>query len=175
VSPSGHRLAEFLDRFLARLIDTLILGAASMVVIVPPYLVLLVAMVNSMEGREVTSPSGRTTVELEDPVGFMLQFFGLFALIIVLSLAMSYAYEVEMMWRRGQTIGKRVMKIQVVMLDPAAPLTRWVAVKRYGIQILCGFVPGLSLIDGLWQLLDKPYRQCLHDKVVATAVIKLNP
>lgn len=175
VAPGGQRLAEFVDRLLARIIDTVILSAVATVIILPLYLGLLFAVINNAEGQEVTSPNGRTTVELDDPAGFVLQFFGLFALIMVLSLAMSYIYEVEMMYRRGQTIGKRVMKIQVIMLDPAQSLTRWAAVKRWGVQFLCGFVPGLSLLDGLWQLWDRPYRQCLHDKAAATAVIKLNP
>ena len=35
-------------------------------------------------------------------------------------------------------------------------------------------VPFFNWIDGLWQLWDKPYQQCLHDKVAQTVVIKVN-
>jgi hypothetical protein len=38
--------------------------------------------------------------------------------------------------------------------------------------VVAGFVPGLQLIDGLWQLWDQPYRQCLHDKWPGTIVVK---
>jgi len=49
------------------------------------------------------------------------------------------------------------------------------AFKRYLVQhVATFFVPGLNWIDGLWQLWDKPYRQCLHDKFAETLVIKLN-
>ena len=36
-------------------------------------------------------------------------------------------------------------------------------------------VPFLALVDGLWQLNDKPYRQTLHDKAAGTIVIKVAP
>jgi hypothetical protein len=35
------------------------------------------------------------------------------------------------------------------------------------------FIPFLGLIDGLWQLWDKPLQQCLHDKAAQTVVVKL--
>jgi hypothetical protein len=28
-------------------------------------------------------------------------------------------------------------------------------------------------VDGLWQLWDKPFQQCLHDKAAGTVVVKL--
>jgi hypothetical protein len=41
--------------------------------------------------------------------------------------------------------------------------------------MLTSVVPGLGWVDGLWQLWDKPWRQCLHDKFAQTLVIKLDP
>jgi uncharacterized RDD family membrane protein YckC len=96
-----------------------------------------------------------------------------FLLVLVLALLITYIYEVEMMFRSGQTVGKRVMKIRVIPLDPALPLTRVHAVRRFLVQQGSGLVPGLNWVDGLWQLWDKPYRQCLHDKFATTVVIKL--
>ena len=58
---------------------------------------------------------------------------------------------------------------------PARALTRQMAFKRYLVQhVATILVPGLNWIDGLWQLWDKPYRQCLHDKFAETVVIKLD-
>jgi hypothetical protein len=34
-------------------------------------------------------------------------------------------------------------------------------------------VPFLSYLDGLWQLWDKPYLQCLHYKFAQTVVVKV--
>jgi hypothetical protein len=46
-------------------------------------------------------------------------------------------------------------------------------VKRLAVTIGCYFVPGLYYLDGLWQLWDKPYQQCLHDKWPRTGVVKV--
>ena len=43
-----------------------------------------------------------------------------------------------MMYRRGQTLGKKLMKLQVVPLDPAATLTRGMAAKRYLVEFVGG-------------------------------------
>ena len=36
-------------------------------------------------------------------------------------------------------------------------------------------LPFFRWIDGLWQLWDQPYKQCLHDKWPGTVVIKVVP
>ena len=41
-----------------------------------------------------------------------------------------------MMYRSGQTVGKRAMKIRVVPIDPAATLTRAMAAKRYLVEFV---------------------------------------
>jgi uncharacterized RDD family membrane protein YckC len=90
-------------------------------------------------------------------------------------LLLTYVYYVEMMFRSGQTLGKRAMKLRVVPLDPAARLTRPVAVRRWLVQFPAGMlVPFFNYLDGLWQLWDKPYQQCLHDKFARTAVVKVS-
>ena len=80
-----------------------------------------------------------------------------------------------MMFRSGQTIGKRIMKLRVQPVDPRLALTRRIALKRYAVIMLTSLVPALGWVDGLWQLWDKPWRQCLHDKFAQTLVIKLDP
>ena len=98
---------------------------------------------------------------------------GLYLAILVIMLGLSYVYCVEMMFRSGQTLGKKALRLRVVPLDPRATLTRGAAAKRYSVAILAGsFIPLLPLVDGLWQLWDKPYRQCLHDKAAGTVVVK---
>src|SRR5262249_42920105 len=106
---------------------------------------------------------------------FILGLFGLIAFALVLAFVINYIYDVEMMFRSGQTIGKRAMKIRVMPVDPSLALTRGMAFKRYLVVLATTFVPGLGWVDGLWQLWDKPWRQCLHDKFAQTLVIKLNP
>jgi uncharacterized RDD family membrane protein YckC len=125
-------------------------------------------------------PTTPILAESDNPVRVLLTSFvpillfdlGLF---VLLQLAY-YVYTVEFMHRSGQTLGKKMLNIRVIPLDPARPLTRGMAAKRYLVQHIAGtLVPFFSYIDGLWQLWDKPYLQTLHDKVAQTVVVKVSP
>jgi uncharacterized RDD family membrane protein YckC len=189
VGPGGQRLAEFTavpddrlasfaDRLVARIIDVAILGAASAVVIVPIYVIAFFTIFRDFGTTVYTERDrfGRPTTPTPDPFAVLGPVLAVMALVVLLSWLLSYLYEVELMFRSGQTIGKRVMKIKVVPLDPAQALTRGQAFKRFLVPyVAAGLVPGLGLVDGLWQLWDQPYRQCLHDKFARTVVMRLNP
>lgn len=177
LSPGGQRLAEFGDRLLAYIIDYAILVAVTMVVVLPVYLYFFfqafdrLPVVVSVDQQQVAPPPSFGEV-----FAAMLPLFGVILLAVLFSYLLYYIYEVEMMHRSGQTLGKRVMKLRVVPLDPAQRLTRGLAAKRFLIKWVVGsLVPFFSYLDGLWQLWDKPYRQCLHDKWPRTVVIKLEP
>lgn len=69
-------------------------------------------------------------------------------------------------WWRGQTLGKKVMRLRVVELS-GQPITAMRSLKRYG-----GYVAGLATGGiGLLQLLWDPNRQGLHDKAAHTVVL----
>ncbi|MEU4644248.1 RDD family protein [Micromonospora sp. NPDC023814] len=174
LGPGGQPLASFADRLLAALIDIGLSTLVAMVLFLPAFLLL---WWNMMTELTRTNPDG-TLVE-PDPGSFMTDFMlpilllelGLF----VLMLGLYWLYHVEYMKRTGQTFGKRVMKLRVVPLDPAATLDRRMAGKRYAVQhVAAMFLPGLSYLDGLWQLWDKPWQQCLHDKFAGTVVVKVS-
>lgn len=179
LAPNGQRLAEFSDRLVARIIDVAILSGVTLVVVLPIYLVAVFALIRDLE--TVTTIDGQRSGEpapFDGPafVEFFLPIIGIVIFLLLLSLLLAYLYDAEMMFRSGQTFGKRIMKIRVIPLDPAQTLTRGMAFKRFLVQhAAVMFVPFLQWIDGLWQLWDKPYRQCLHDKFATTVVIKLGP
>lgn len=168
MSPRGLPLASFGDRLLAVLIDGAVLIAASMVFIVPAFIVFFRMVLPDL----TTTADGRAT---SDPfTNFLIPMLVLQGVIFVVAFALSYVYQVEMMFKTGQTIGKRVMRIQVVPLDPAATLNRTAAAKRWAAyQIGGAVIPVFSYLDGLWQLWDKPWQQCLHDKFAGTIVVKV--
>jgi uncharacterized RDD family membrane protein YckC len=165
VSPAGYPLADFGQRLAARIIDGLILGALAAVVVIPVYIYFAFVVIEPL-----VTVNGEFVGSEMDIVGPLL---GLIAFILVFSLLLAYVYEVEMMFRGGQTLGKRIMKIRIIPVDPAQTLTRGHAARRFLVQQGGQLVPGLSWLDGLFQLWDKPYRQCLHDKFAKTLVIKL--
>lgn len=76
---------------------------------------------------------------------------------------------------RGQTIAKMLFKLRIVRSDGAKVDALRLLGLRYGV----GFVIGLnSLASGIWGLVDcllifRESRQCLHDSIADTKVIKL--
>lgn len=67
---------------------------------------------------------------------------------------------------RGYTVGKRIMGIRVVRLD-GEPFTWWTSFERGG-----GYVAGIATgLLGFAQVFWDSNRQCVHDKIVGTAVV----
>ena len=165
VGPNGEALAEQGTRLAARLIDGLIIGGISMVIFVPVFILVIAASSSTTQVNEDGTVSGGGATVLM----ILLVELGLFLFI----LAAQYVYEVEFAKRTGQTVGKRVMTIRVVPLAPRQPIGRGHLAKRWLVSGPGGLIPGLSLLNILWCLWDKPYRQCLHDKFANTVVVKV--
>ncbi|MEV4536938.1 RDD family protein [Asanoa sp. NPDC049518] len=161
VGPTGHPLAGFGDRFLAYLIDGLILSLATAVLACPMMIFLVGTMANAAERQT------------DDVGGIFLLFFAIYGLIFLLQFVFAYLYFVEYQLRSGQTLGKRVMSLRVQPIS-GQPFDRAVLVRRYLVQFVAGtFIPFFSFVDGLWQLWDQPLQQTLHDKAAQTVVAKV--
>ncbi|TCB98993.1 RDD family protein [Micromonospora zingiberis] len=174
LGPGGQPLASFGDRLLAYLIDVVAATAVLLLLVMPIFLIFTLQLV---AGITSTNPDG--TVAEPDPGVFFAQLLLPMLLmqlgLLVLMLGFYWLYHVEYLKRTGQTLGKRVMKLRVVPLDPTQTLDRRMAGKRYLVQFVGGsLVPGGSYVDGLWQLWDKPWQQCLHDKFAGTVVVKVS-
>ena len=162
VSPAGVPLADYGSRLLAHLIDTVLLGVLSAIVFVPSFFLI----VSHAPFADEADPNPLTVL------GFI---FLIEAGFLVFVLALWYLYAVEWMHRSGQTLGKRIMNIRVVPLDPRLRLTRLTAFKRYAAEFLPSIlVPFYTLIDDLWPLWDRPFQQALHDKAAQTVVVKVS-
>jgi uncharacterized RDD family membrane protein YckC len=169
MSPAGVPLADFGIRLLAWLIDTVLLCVVNLAVVIPGFF-LFASLV--FDRTTDTGPD-------EDPSFFFattfLPMIGFELGVLVFSLVVTYLYTVELMYRSGQTLGKRIMKIRVIPLDPRLGLTRLMALKRWATEYLPGIFVGVyALIDGLWQLWDRPFLQTLHDKAAQTVVVKVS-
>nr|WP_230414966.1 RDD family protein [Micromonospora tarapacensis] len=173
MGPGGQPLASFGDRLLAHLIDTAIASGILMALFLPVFLVVWFRMF-----REITrtDPDGAPVPPEPDVFGAFLVLTVLLQLgLLVLMLGIYWLYHVEYLKRSGQTVGKKVMNLRVVPLDPTRTLDRHMAGKRYLVQFVGGsLVPGGNYVDGLWQLWDRPWQQCLHDKFAETVVVKVS-
>lgn len=70
------------------------------------------------------------------------------------------------LWK-GQTPGKRMLKLRVLRLD-GSPIGWWVAFERFG-----GYAAGIATgLLGFAQILWDANRQAVHDKIVGTVVVR---
>lgn len=176
LAPTGQPLAGFGARLGAYLIDAIVFVALSMLVIVPA-IIAMIAWIGTQASQLETDPVTGELLGEPDPALFVGPIILGYVAIFAVMFGLSYVYYVELFpSRRGVTLGKRALGLMLIRLDdPSAPITRGVAAKRWLMQyVVAMFVPFFSWIDGLWQLWDKPFQQCLHDKVAQTVVVKVN-
>ncbi|MGE0159492.1 MAG: RDD family protein [Gemmatimonadales bacterium] len=81
----------------------------------------------------------------------------------------SLYFTVMLTWWKGQTIGKRLLRVRVVRLD-GLPINWWVAFERVG-GYAAGFATGFL---GFLQVFWDANRQMIHDRIVGT-VVALDP
>jgi uncharacterized RDD family membrane protein YckC len=103
-------------------------------------------------------------------------------IMLIVATLLWLAYEAPALAGRGQTLGKRIMRIKVLPVESTAPLgfarafRRWM---RLGIWTLAWSCLGLGLlvqfIDALSPTFDPLLRQAFHDKVAGTVVVELPP
>jgi uncharacterized RDD family membrane protein YckC len=154
-------LASMGKRFLARVIDGLIIGIPAGIIIT----VITLAMAPSAE--EINSGS----FDEGDSLGLIATVFISAGVLIVASVL----YEVAMIATSGATVGKKVAGVKVVrMADGQLP--GWgSAFGRWAIPYLCNLIPcvgGLiALLCWLSPFFDSVYRQGWHDKAAKTVVI----
>ena len=108
---------------------------------------------------------GETRVWLVDP-----QTLGDLGLLVLLLLAVGLLYEALPTALWGRTLGKAVVGLRV--LDRRSKqrpgfggsLARWLS---YQVLLLLG----VGVLDLLWCMVDRPWRQCWHDKIGHTFVV----
>ncbi|MDJ0345622.1 RDD family protein [Streptomyces sp. H10-C2] len=88
---------------------------------------------------------------------------------LVASLALYFPFSIG---KFGMTLGKRICGIRIVRRVAGEPVGFWRAVGRESFWLVAIVIPVLSLLDPLWCYWDKPFRQCLHDKVADTMAVE---
>ncbi|WP_405980499.1 RDD family protein [Streptomyces sp. NBC_00158] len=152
-------LADFGKRLAARVIDTLIVG-------VPLFLIQLPFgtrryVVDTDKGEDVTEVITKS--------------YGGTGLVWTLIAILAYVgYDWWFTKKNGQTVGKKAMGLRVAMLNdgsvpPSGPALGRGAVLWVPTLVCCFCLWPLALIVSM--LVDKPYRQALHDKVAKTVVV----
>ncbi|CAM5343406.1 hypothetical protein GCM10010329_35950 [Streptomyces spiroverticillatus] len=150
-------LASLGKRFVARLIDMLIVGI--------PMGLLGIPFGSYERITETTDDFGDTFTQVTSGKSLLWS---------VIVIAVYLAYDTIMTAKNGQTVGKRVMGLRVAMLNDGSTPQSSVALMRAAVLL----VPALICCYCLWWLVnlvmvavDKPYRQGLHDKAAKTVVV----
>ena len=146
VAPGVH-YAGFWIRFLARLIDSILLNIALLVIRIP----LGISMFTPMARR--------------DPAAIMAM-MGAVAVATLLSLLVTAAYEIYFISAKGATLGKMALGIKVVRAD-GAPISMGLAAGRYFAQWLSAII---FMIGFIMAGFDEQKR-ALHDRICETRVI----
>ncbi|MEU9853844.1 RDD family protein [Streptomyces sp. NPDC047974] len=147
-------LAETGRRVLARLVDWVII-AVPLAIIGIPFDVYDRATVDGDDFQATWTGGGQLVFQLLTIVAYV-------------------AYDTVLTAKNGQTLGKRLMKLRVAMLnDGTTPL-----MSQSLLRAVVLWLPALVCCACLWPLLilvlilvDKPYKQGLHDKAAKTVVV----
>ena len=162
--PSSHNYASLGERFVGALIDGLIMTP----------LVLVIGM-----GYALITPIMSEPQKALDPfsMGAKGYGFGETLLVAVLGMAAYIGIQWTFWASTGQSIGKKVIKTQVVNLDGSQATAKTIAFKRYAIMGLIGNVPVAGMLVSLIGvlLIFRRDRNCLHDDIAKTRVIKFAP
>ncbi|MGV9341514.1 RDD family protein [Streptomyces sp. NPDC003688] len=159
---AAGRPAGLGKRLVARIIDSLFVGAVTAAAAVP----LGVRTVDHLRHKiDAARLSGRTvTVWLIDgTTGTYL------AVVLAVLLLFGVVYEVLPTAKWGRTLGKRLCGIQVRDIEAHEPPTFGAALRRWLVYCVPGLL-GIGAVGVLWGLFDRPWRQCWHDKAAHTFV-----
>ncbi|WP_328944461.1 RDD family protein [Streptomyces sp. NBC_00250] len=152
-------LAESGKRIIARVIDWLIIAIPLAIIGIPFDIYSRATRDGNDFGDTVNSLNGGSQL--------------VFQLITIVAYV---AYDTVMVAKNGQTLGKKWMKLRVAMLnDGSTP-----PMSQSLLRAIVLWLPALICCACLWPLLilililvDKPYKQGLHDKAAKTVVVSV--
>ncbi|MGW5020929.1 RDD family protein [Streptomyces cacaoi] len=151
-------------RFAARLVDlvlTLAVGAAVAFPFVGKVTDHIDAKVHAVEQAGET----RQVWLLDGTTG------GYLALVLAALLVFGFVYEVLPTARWGRTLGKRLFGLSVARVEGqdtpglGASAVRWLVYGVLGVLVV-------GVVNLVWCVFDRPWRQCWHDKLVGTFVAR---
>jgi uncharacterized RDD family membrane protein YckC len=151
-------LAESGRRIVARIIDWLIIAVPLAIIGIP---------FNVYDRASDGDDFGDTISATSTGTGLVFQLITIVAYV---------AYDTVMTAKNGQTLGKKLMKLRVAMLNDGTTPPMNASLMRAVVL----WLPALICCACLWPLLllililvDKPYKQGLHDKAAKTVVVSV--
>jgi uncharacterized RDD family membrane protein YckC len=159
---AAARPAALGRRLAARLIDTLVVLGVTAAAAVP----LGGKALDHLQGKIDEAKQSGTTVTVWLLDGTTSTYLGIILGVLLLT---GVLYEALPVAKWGRTLGKKALGIEVRDIEAHEPPGFGASLRRW----LVYSVPGLLLfgvIGVLWCLIDRPWRQCWHDKAAHTFV-----
>ncbi|MFJ7048914.1 RDD family protein [Streptomyces sp. NPDC101112] len=149
-------------RLVARLVDSAIVGSVTAVAAVP----FGTKALDHIDGKiDAARLSGeKVTVWLLD--GTTSVYLGI---ILGVLFVVSALYEVLPTAKWGRTLGKKLLRLEVRDIEGHEPPSFGGSLRRWLAHTVPGLL-GIGVIGVLWCVIDKPWRQCWHDKAAHTFV-----
>jgi len=151
--PPGATYAQWADRVVGYLLDSLLVGAGMLLLylILGSFFAMLAGLGSQLGGAMCC---------------MMILLFPMASLLV------GFYNRVYLVAQRGSSIGQGVMKLKVVDVNGNL-LTTGTALIRLLAQVALSFLPLVGpLLDLMWPLWDEK-RQTLHDKAVGSFVLKM--
>lgn len=159
---ASARPAGLGKRLAARLLDTVLLGA---LVGAAGFPLVTQAMDHIDEKIEAAKQTGETvTVWLLDSTTA-----GLFGAVLGVFLVAGFLLEALPTAKWGRTLGKKLCGLDVRDIESHGPPTMGAALRRWLVYGVLGLLV-IGVVNVLWCLFDRPWRQCWHDKAARTFV-----
>ncbi|WP_031100153.1 RDD family protein [Streptomyces sp. NRRL S-15] len=161
-SQASARPAALGKRLVARLLDTVVLGVLAGAVAFP---LVTQAMDHIDRKIETARMSGETvTVWLLDATTA-----GLFGGVLAAFLVLGCVLEAVPTAKWGRTLGKKLCGLEVRDIESHDSPSLGAALRRWLVYGVLGLA-AVGVLNVLWCLIDRPWRQCWHDKAARTFV-----
>lgn len=161
-SQASARPAGLGRRFAARLVDNLVLGAVVSAVALP-----LAGRAMDHIDRKVTAAerTGETVTVwlLDSTTGALL------GALLAAFLVLGFLLEALPTARWGRTLGKKLFGLDVRDIESHDAPTLGAALRRWLVYGVLGLLV-IGVVNVFWCLVDRPWRQCWHDKAARTFV-----
>ncbi|WP_318210033.1 RDD family protein [Streptomyces sp. SJL17-1] len=151
-------------RLIARLIDSLVLGALVGVAAFP----FVTAALDHINGKIEAAKQSGVTVQVWLVDGTTSVQFGI-ALAAFFVIGVLYEALPTAKW--GRTLGKKLCGIEVRDIEAHQPPRFGAALRRWLVYSVLGLL-AIGVLNVLWCLFDRPWRQCWHDKAARTFVAR---
>lgn len=159
---ASARPAGLGKRFAARLVDSLVLGAVVGAAAVP-----LATRALDHIDRKITAAkeTGETVTVwlLDSTTGALL------GALLAAFLLIGFLLEALPTAKWGRTLGKKLCGLDVRDIESHDAPTLGAALRRWLVYGVLGLLV-IGVVNVLWCLIDKPWRQCWHDKAARTFV-----